>query len=53
MNTRGNAVTKQQLQTANAIAMFKRANPTATVGAWDFGPNAVRWADGSRGMAGG
>lgn len=45
-------MTKAQFK-KKAEALFLKVNPTATVGAWAFGPNAVTWADGSKGMAGG
>jgi hypothetical protein len=45
-------MTKAQFK-RKAVAMFTRANPTATVGAWEFGPNPVKWANGKTGMAGG
>jgi hypothetical protein len=38
--------------TAKAEQMFRRANPSATIGRWTFGPNRVTWADGSKGYSG-
>lgn len=37
---------------SKAVKLFLKANPTATVGDWSFGPNRVTWANGKKGFSG-